>query len=119
MVFSAGNNPSFPGISYYGSHRSRGNFSTFCEIDIFLLVVSSLTEHLFDEASSGMVSDLVDVRRVRSTHDNERKLGVSESLEQMMKYFHQLEEYCLGHVDEVVSIFAPGNRPRAFYLAGI
>lgn len=35
-----------------------------------------------------------------------------------MKYLRQLDKYCMGDVDEVVLIYAPGNRPRVLYLAG-
>lgn len=47
VIFSSGNKYRFPSVDYLRSHRSRGNYSTFYEIDFFLLVVSALLEHVF------------------------------------------------------------------------
>lgn len=94
-MFSSGNNSGFHGVGYFGSDRSRGNFSTFYRIHVFLLVVLALLEHVLDENYSKDSSD-ADVHRVRLGIDKEPELEVFKSFEFM--------DYCIEHVHEFFTI---------------
>lgn len=55
--------------------------------------------------------EATDVHRNRSSHENEPKFEVSQSLSAMTQYLRQLKDYCMSQVHDVVLIHAPGNRP--------
>lgn len=113
VVLSSGNSSRFPGIGYFGSYRSRGNFSTFHKIDLFLLVLSGLPENILLYKTSGTdkSDDSDDMRFVQNNSPElAPQLEVSQSVESRMEYLRRLDNYCLNHVDEPVFIYTLGNR---------
>lgn len=107
VVLSDGKSPDFPAIGYFGSDRRRGGKDTFFEIDFYTLRIDSIPScvvepHFDDEPDA----DLTFLARIEMKRDSKMEA----------RYLDLLDTFCLGHVNEFVNVYAPGDRPRS-YLA--